>query len=81
MYLYLTMCINELPGLLNLLVDYIPVYLENSASLSANISDRYEVQYEELADPFKIFVESYITQTNASTDFVTTWDRDWETGI
>ena len=66
--------VSELPGLLNMLVDQIPVYLENSATLSANISDRYEVQYEELADPFKIFVENYITQTNLTTDFVTTLD-------
>lgn len=61
----------ELPGLLNLLVDQIPLYLENSARLSANISDRYEVQYEELADPFKIFMETYVTETGLSDDVAT----------
>jgi P4 family phage/plasmid primase-like protien len=63
---------NELPGLLNLLMEQIPVYLQNSANLSANISDRYEVQYEELSDPFKIFVETYVTETKDYNDFATT---------
>ena len=63
---------SELPGLLNLLVEHIPMYLEHSAELSANISDRYEVQYEELSDPFKIFVESYVTETGNVNDYVTT---------
>jgi P4 family phage/plasmid primase-like protien len=67
-----TKLIQELPGLLNMLVEYIPTYLDNAAQLSANISDRYEVQYEELSDPFKIFVESFVTETGSSDNELTT---------
>ncbi len=63
---------NELPGLLNWIVDAIPIYLKKKAQLSSGIAVRYENNYNELADPFKIFLESYITETGNDDDQLTT---------
>lgn len=62
----------ELPGLLNKLIYYIPTFIESRPMLSAGISENYKKQYEILSDPFKVFVEQFVAETDDSNDKIST---------